>query len=161
MMATRTRTNATATIKICPENPETNLEKRIDSLTVSALPYYNSIFKHLAKSNAKYARIVCDFITAVYNEQNVKLGTRRAHTKIICSFIKYLKYKDFQQITKTDILFYLNSLRKPNQQTQLTSGLAHITRDAVLSKFFRWLYEQNEANHNRVSSYDKPDYLFG
>jgi hypothetical protein len=26
MMATRTRTNATATIKICPENPETNLE---------------------------------------------------------------------------------------------------------------------------------------
>ena len=80
----------------------------------------------------------------------MKLGTRRAHTKIICSFIKYLKYKDFQQITKTDILFYLKSLRKPNQQTQLTNGLAHITRDAVLSKFFRWLYEQNEANHNRV-----------
>src|ERR671911_1352243 len=102
---TRTRT--------LTEDPETTLEKTIDSLTASSLPYYNSIFKRLAKSNPKNAQMVCDFITAEYNEQNVKLGTRLAHIKIICFLLKYLRYKDFQKITKTDVISYLNSLRKP------------------------------------------------
>jgi len=50
------------------------LEKKIDSITALALPYYNSIFKQLAKSNPDNTQIVCDFITTEYNEQNVNLG---------------------------------------------------------------------------------------
>jgi hypothetical protein len=42
---------------------------KIDSLTTSALPYYNSILRQLAGSNPGNTRIVCDFITAEYNEQ--------------------------------------------------------------------------------------------
>jgi hypothetical protein len=46
-MATRKKTGTEATtIKTLIENPETNLEKMIDSLTASALPYYNSIFNN-------------------------------------------------------------------------------------------------------------------
>jgi hypothetical protein len=44
-----------------------DLEKKIDSLTAPAPPYYSSIFKKLAESNLNDAMIVCDFLTAEYN----------------------------------------------------------------------------------------------
>lgn len=134
----------------CTEARDSELEKRIDSLTASALPYYNSIFKQLARSNPHNAQIVCDFITAEYNEQNVKLGTRLTHIKIICSFIRYLKYKDFQRITKADVLLYLNSLRKQDSVDPSHKWIVTFnTRQMILSKFFRWLYNQNEADHKK------------
>ena len=137
-------------MKTYPENQEANLDKTIDSLTASSLPYYNSIFKQLAKSNPKNAQIVCDFITMEYNEQNMKLGTRLVHIKIICSFLKYLRYKDFQQITKTDVLLYLNSLRKTESADPTHKWIGTFnTRQMVLSKFFRWLYNQNEPDHDK------------
>src|ERR671919_2727410 len=150
MMTMRTRTKAATTMKTYPENQEANLDKTIDSLTASSLPYYNSIFKQLAKSNPKNAQIVCDFITMEYNEQNMKLGTRLVHIKIICSFLKYLRYKDFQQITKTDVLLYLNSLRKTESADPTHKWIGTFnTRQMVLSKFFRWLYNQNEPDHDK------------
>src|SRR5215204_788808 len=150
MATTRTRTKGATTLKTLTEGPETTLEKTIDSLTVSALPYYNSIFKQLAKSNIQNAKIVCDFITAEYNEQNVKLGTRLAHIKILYFFLRYLKYKDFQQITKADVLSYLNSLRKPESVDPTHKWIGTFnTRQMVLSKFFRWLYNQNEPDHDK------------
>ena len=145
-----TMTTTTSTIKNLTETSETKLEKMIDSLTASALPYYNSIFKQLAASNPQNARIVCDFITAEYNEQNVKLETRLAHIKIICFLLKYLRYKDFQKITKTDVISYLNSLRKPESTDPTHKWIGTFnTRQMVLSKFFRWLYNQNEPDHNK------------
>lgn len=134
----------------CTEARDAELEKRIDSLTASALPYYNSIFKQLARSNLYNAQIVCDFITAEYNEQNVKLGTRLTHIKILFSFIRYLEYKDFQRITKADVLLYLNSLRKQDSVDPSHKWIGTFnTRQMILSKFFRWLYNQNEADHNK------------
>jgi integrase len=136
--------------KTCTENLEADLEKRIESLTASALPYYSSIFKKLAKSNPCNAQIVCDFITAEYNEQNVKLGTRLTHIKILCSFMRYIEYKDFRWITKADVLLYLNSLRKQESVDPSHKWIGTFnTRQMVLSKFFRWLYNQNEADHNK------------
>jgi hypothetical protein len=136
--------------KTCTQNQNIDLEKMIDSLTASALPYYNSIFKQLAGSNPHNAQIVCDFITAEYNEQNVRLGTRLTHIKIMCSFIRYLKNKDFQLITKADVLSYLNALRKHDSVDPTHKWIGtYNTRQMVLSKFFRWLYNQNEADHNK------------
>ena len=63
-----------AAAKTCTENRSIDLEKKIDSITALALPYYNSIFKQPAKSNPDNTQIVCDFITTEYNEQNVNLG---------------------------------------------------------------------------------------
>jgi Phage integrase, N-terminal SAM-like domain len=136
--------------KACTQNQNVDLEKRIDILTASALAYYNSIFKQLARSNPNNAQILCDFITTEYNEQNMKLGTRLTHIKIICSFIRYLQYKDFQRITKSDVIYYLNSLRKQESVDPSHKWIGTFnTRQIVLSKFFRWIYNQNEADHNK------------
>jgi hypothetical protein len=53
------------------QNNYADLEKRIGSLTASALPHYRSIFKQLARLNPKNAQLVCDFMATDYNEQNV------------------------------------------------------------------------------------------
>lgn len=143
-------TTTTTTAKTCAENQDSDVDKRIDALTASALTYYSSIFKQLATSNPYNAQIVCDFLTAEFNEQNVKLGTRLAHIKILCSFVRYLEYKDFRQITRADVLHYLNSLRKQESVDPSHKWIGTFnTRQMVLSKFFRWLYNQDETDHNK------------
>ena len=127
-----------------------HLEKRIDSLTYNALPYFKSIFKHMGLYNSQNAETLCEFITAEHNEQNIKLSTRLTHIKIICWCNKYLKYKDFQQITKNDIIDYLGTLRKaePDDPSHKWIGTYNF-RQMVLSKFFRWLYNQNEPDNKK------------
>ena len=89
-----------------------NIEKKIDSLTSDALPYYNSILKNVCSFNGFNAKIVCDFIADEINNQNIKTTTKLTHIKIICWFSKQLNYKDFQQVTRDDVTNYLTSLKK-------------------------------------------------
>ena len=127
-----------------------DVEGKIDSLTAGALPYFNSIFKQLMFANAQNADILCEFVTAEHNESNVKLSTRLTHIKIIYSLTKFLKYKDFLQITKQDIMQYLSALRKTELQDPSHKWIGtYNTRQMVLSKFFKWLYNQNEPDHKK------------
>jgi len=120
------------------ENKISDLEKRIELLTSDILPYYNSIFKELCNANAQNAEILCDFIMTEYNNQNIKTNTKLTHIKIICWFSKYSNYKDFQLITRHNIIDYLNSLRKIESidPTHKWIGTYNI-RQMILSKFFR------------------------
>src|SRR3954467_2907874 len=78
--STTTKSKSSSSRIITPD-----MEAKIDSLTASALPYFNSIFKQIALVNQQYAEILCEFITAEYNERNVKFSTRLLHIKIIYS----------------------------------------------------------------------------
>jgi hypothetical protein len=63
-----------------------DIEKRIDTLTTDALPYFNSVFKKLLRGNgnSQDAMILCEFITAEYINQNIKPSTKLTHIKNIC-----------------------------------------------------------------------------
>jgi hypothetical protein len=86
------------------KNRRVDLEMKIDSLTEGALPYFRSIFKQMTLANPENSKIVCEFLIAEYNEQNIKLSSRLTKIKIIYLFDKYLVFKPFEQITKQDIL---------------------------------------------------------
>src|SRR5437867_11965385 len=103
-----------ATTSILSENESSHndLAKRIESLTFGALPYYKSILKNLYQANRQNTQILCDFITMEHENQNIKISTKLTHIKIICWFSKYLDYRNFQLITRDDIIHYLNSLKK-------------------------------------------------
>ena len=120
-------------------------------MTVGTLPYFNFIFKQLAFANQENADILREFVTAEHNERNVKLSTRQTHIKIIYSLAKFLKYKDFLQVTKQEITQYLSGLRKTESQDPSHKWIgSYNTRQMVLSKFFKWLYNQNEPDHNKM-----------
>jgi hypothetical protein len=48
----------------------------------------------------------------VENEINIKATMVEWHVKVLGQLLKYHKFKNFKDITKEDILNYLNSLRK-------------------------------------------------
>lgn len=121
------------------------VEKKIDSLLSDSLPYYSSILRDLNLANGENAEIICDFIIAEINNDNIKPSTKLTHVKILFWFIKYLEYKNFSLVTRDDISDYLNSLRKPESVDPTHKWIGtHNTRQMILSKFFRWLYNKNE-----------------
>ncbi len=64
--------------------------------------------------NLDNAKILYEFLITEQNYQNDKLSTKITPIKAICLFNQYIYYKDFEKITKNDIMYYLNSLRKQN-----------------------------------------------
>lgn len=62
--------------------------------------------------NLQNATILYEFLQYKHNVQNVKSSTISTHIIAICLFNKYLGYKDFEKITKEDIITYSSSLKK-------------------------------------------------
>jgi len=104
----------------------------------------------LALANIQNVDILYDFIITEQNHTNVKLSTTLSYIKEVCLFDRHLSYKDFTKITKNDILDYLNSLKRsePDDTTHKWIN-TYNTRQAILSKFFRWLYNQDEPDHKK------------
>ena len=91
-----------------------------------------------------------DFMITEQNHTNVRLSTRLSYIKVICLFNRYLSYKDFTKITKNNILDYLNSLKRSEFDDPTHKWInTYNTRQAIFSKFFRWLYNQNEPDHKK------------
>ena len=74
--------------------------------------YLDSIFKKMSSTNLQNAKIVYEFLITEHNIQNVKLNTTFIHIKTLSLFSEFLHYKDFEKITKNDIIDFLNSSRK-------------------------------------------------
>ncbi|HJS64335.1 MAG TPA: tyrosine-type recombinase/integrase, partial [Nitrososphaeraceae archaeon] len=127
------------------------LEKKFYLITkgASTLAFFNS-FKKMSLANIQNANILYNFIITEQNHTNVKLSTRLTYIKVICLFNRYLSYKDFTKITKNDILDYLNSLKRSESDDPTHKWInTYNTRQAIFSKFFRWLYNQDEPDHKK------------
>ena len=123
---------------------------KIDSITQTCTKtYFNSILKNLAKVNPENANIICDYIIAEETEINIKNSTKESRIKVITWLSNfYNNKKSLKQMIKQDILDYLNTLRKPisEDSTQRWIG-SYNGRQIILNKFFRWLYNSDEADH--------------
>jgi len=127
-----------------------DMEKKIDSLTTDSLPYYHHIFNDLLQSNRQNAELLCDFIIAETDAQNIKTSTKLTHIKIIYWFSRYLNHKNFQLITREDIRDYLNSIRKTESIDPTHKWIGTFnTRQMILSKFFRWFYNKLEFDSKK------------
>jgi hypothetical protein len=97
---------------------------------------------------------MCDHILAEQTEHNIKASTAESKVKSLLWLSKYPNDdKPFEQMTKHDILSYLNSLRKPTsidpQQKWIGS---YNNRLRYYAKFFRWLYNREEPDpRKRIS----------
>ena len=100
------------------------------------------------------------FLITEQNYQNNKLSTKITTIKAICLFNQYIYYKDFEKITKNDIMDYLNSLRKtelddPNHKWIGTYN----ARQMTINKFFKWLYNQYQNNESDQKKWIAPLYM--
>ena len=121
----------------------------MDSLIAGSLPYYKSIFKKMFLANQHNGALLFKFLITEQNEQNIKLSTKTSYIKIIYPFNRFLNFKDFEDITKQEIIDYLNLLRKPESVDPTHKWIGTFnTRQKTLSKFFRWIYNRDEHDYS-------------
>ncbi|MDQ3967157.1 MAG: hypothetical protein M3275_02030 [Thermoproteota archaeon] len=90
------------------------LDRLIDSITRDfSRKGINSRLKALARKSTRNAATICDHILAEQTELNIKTSTAESKVKSLLWLSKFLNDKPFEEMTKQDILSYLNSLRKP------------------------------------------------
>ena len=84
-------------------------------------------------------------------KHNIKTSTTESKVKSLLWLSNYINDKPFEEMTKRNILSYLNSLSKPIsvdlQQKWIGS---HNNRLRNYAKFFMWLYNKDESDYRKI-----------
>ena len=121
------------------------LNNKITSITKYQRNYIKTTLKELAKHDPGNTNILCDYIIAEQNEINIKESTKEWKIKNLVSLLKFVNNKNFKEITKHDIIDFLNNKRKPEDIDPTHKSIGTWNNLQILFlKFFRWLHNQNE-----------------
>ena len=116
----------------------------------------------MSSANKQNAKIFNEFLITEHDIQNVKTEYNINTIYTLSLFSGFLQYKDFEKITKNDIVEYLNSLRKIESDDPTHKWVGtHNTRQMVLSKVFRWLYNQYKDNESDQKKWITPECMQG
>ena len=113
--------------------------------------YIKRLYGEVVNRNISNGKIIHNYIIAEVTEINIQESTKGDKIKKLCSLSRFFQHKKcFSEMTKTDILSYLNSLRKPvsDDPTHRSVG-TYNGRQMVFMKFFRWLYNPDEPDHRK------------
>ena len=125
----------------------TDLIESIDRIA-NGLPKF--VCKQLAQQiSTVNAVTIIEFIECQKTESNLSDGTKNLVIRSLIMLIKYIK-KNFKQLTRIDIINYLDSLRKSEEvdPTHKWIGTYNLRRQLFL-KFFKWLYHPTEEAKKR------------
>jgi hypothetical protein len=91
------------------------LARNIENITrYSSKLYFMSTLLKLSQTSPKNATIICDYILAEETQTNIKESTKEEKIKVLIWLSNHFQNKkSFRQMTKQDVLEYLNGLRKP------------------------------------------------
>ena len=102
-------------------------------------PCFCNILKKLQESNHENADILCKHILTEQVEFNIKNSTKEGKIKTLVWLSNFFEDKKrYQDMTKADILTYLNNLRKPQENGNGWIN-TYNNRRMVFLKFFRWI----------------------
>jgi hypothetical protein len=131
------------------------LKKKIEYITqYNSKAYFRSALVKLSEYNPENGSIICDYILAEQTQMNIKESTKEGKIKVLIWLSNYFQNKkSFSQMTKQDILDYLNNLRKPNSDDPMHKWVGSYNgRQMIFNKFFRWLYNPDEIEPaNRIT----------
>lgn len=130
-----------------------DLERKIDSITKSlSRPYFNQILKNLLKASPYNAITIYDYIITEQTEINIKDSTKEGKIKNLVWLSNFHQNKSFREMTKQDILAYLNNLRKSSSEDPANRWVGTYNgRQIIFLKFFKWLYSPDEDYRNRLT----------
>ena len=131
----------------------------VDQITLGlSRPYFRNILKKLRENNQENADIICKHILTEQAEFNIKNSTKEGKIKILVWLSNFFDDKKrYQDMTKEDILSYLNNLRKTQDQGNGWIN-SYNNRQMVFLKFFKWLYNQDEPDTTKRTTPDLHDW---
>src|SRR5581483_7132852 len=113
------------------------LHQTIDIATAGLQPYLNRMLNAIPPHNS---RPIAEYVVAMQSEINPTVRHRKNLVFSLMHFSRFLAHKPFRQVGKTDILRYLDSYRKTDEEDPLHKWIGtYNVRRAGLIKFFRWL----------------------
>jgi integrase len=113
--------------------------------------YIKRLYSEVVNTNISNGKIIHDYIISEEAEINIQESTKGDKIKKLCLLSRFFDNKKcFSEMTKTDILSWLNSLRKPasDDPTHRSVG-TYNGRQMVFMRFFRWLYNPDEPDQRK------------
>jgi integrase/recombinase XerD len=122
-----------------------NFDRKLDYITAGSTPFLKKhLLNRITKENCS---IIIDYITAMQTE--IRLSDRYRIDTIykLKQLAEYHNPKSFRDMSRQDIVDFLDRLRKPEQVDPLHRwiGTYEISR-IVLLRFFKWLYRPPPPN---------------
>ena len=106
------------------------------------------------------ALTICEYVMAMKREINPRLSYKRSIIQILSELSRAVgMQKKFIDMTRDDILCYLDKYRKPENEDQLHKWIgSYNTRRVTLCRFFKWLYYtdiEDPKRRNELSALEK------
>jgi integrase/recombinase XerD len=142
MRAILNRTNDNSTLS----EIDTDTEKQIESATEGlATRHFNFLHNDVLPQNKENAMIICDYIQSMRQELNLSDSYREDIIVLLGNFSMFFNFKkSFKEVTREDILSFLDRFRKPEASDPLHKWIGTYNLYRIhLMRFFRWLYYPN------------------
>jgi site-specific recombinase XerD len=133
--------------KIKRDSAEIQLQQEGDEFGLGlALGYCRRL-----KLTQENAPVIVHYLKALENEINLSDNYKRINLTTLVYFSRFHSNKKFKEMTKEDIILYLNSLRKNDTADPLHSWVSTYNLYLiVLTRFFKWLYYPDLSSKERV-----------
>ena len=144
--ATTTTANATTTttkkIENATEGLSPNCFRRLHNIIMSS----SSSSSSSSSAGKENALTICDYISSMKSEINLSDHYRKDIIILLCNLSTFFNNnnnnaKPFKEVTREDLLSFLDSYRKPESIDPLHKWIGtYNTYRMQLMRFFKWLY---------------------
>lgn len=126
------------TVVACNNKIDSLFDRKIESATRSLRPDANRYLQSISIPNAL---VIIDYITSMRTEINLSDNYRRDLIILLCRFSRANHNKPFEQVTRQDVVTFLDGFRKAEDIDTLHKwiGTYNLYRTHIL-RFFKWLY---------------------
>jgi hypothetical protein len=119
---------------------------RVDTVTEGMIPYFAKTLKKLPYENAQ---TIVNFVMALNTEINRSKNYRTSIVDVLCRLSKY-NGKNFSDMTRQDILDFMDSYRKPEAPDPLHKWIGTYNQFRIIVvKFFKWFYSPDIESDKR------------
>jgi hypothetical protein len=132
LSSTTTTTTATA-VKSSPI-----LDRRIEETTAGLPDSYAKCLRSVSEENIA---TIIEYIAAMKSEVNLSDHYRKDLIQVLSKFSKYHNNRPFKDLTRTNVIAFLETFRKTETQDPLHKWIGTYNTFRIhLMRFFKWLY---------------------
>jgi integrase/recombinase XerD len=125
-------------------------DRKVDLITAGLRPYHARTLRNQNHVSRQNGMIICDYMLATNIEVNPSPNYRRTNIVLLIQFCKFHNQKPFNNITREDILSFLDTLRKPEGSDPMHKWIGTYNQyNTNLTCFFKWLYSPNVERDKR------------
>jgi integrase/recombinase XerD len=125
-------------------------DRKVDLITAGLRPYHARTLRDERYVSRDSAIIICNYMFATSIEVNPSPNYRRTNIVLLIQFCKFHNQKPFKDVTREDILSFLDTLRKPEGSDPMHKWIGTYNQyNTNLTCFFKWLYSPDIARGKR------------